>query len=559
MNGKTTYNIEDLESLSNSFIHQEEQELLYKNLIDLLIDKCGCDCGLLFLVNDDYMTLGYAKIKSRNIERIGVGAEVLMPATYLPKALGKKQKTPSERSALYNEIVNLESAYLYNDVNTENLAAFDAAMEYNSSSLLSVPICGRNKKVLAVIELINAQDRKGRNIEFSLDDISAINAFSASLGLLLEGNEKTKNFSQLLESFIEVLAKAIDYKSPYTGVHCQRVPIITRMITTAVIQDDGPAFKEFNLSETDWYALHIASWLHDCGKITTPEYILDKATKLETIYNRIHEVRNRFEILRRDAHIEYLKKRLIEADTKENLEKSFENEVKQLEEDFDHVAKCNIGDTPLLKEDVEKLKEISKKSFTRYFSRIKGLSWAELNNIENKDLFDKPAQEYLIQNRMDQRYSQFNIGELYNLSVVSGTINAEERKKINDHIIMTIEMLKSIPFPKELDKIIEYAGGHHERIDGKGYPNGLTGDEMSIPTKIMAIADIFEALTSVDRPYKVPKKLSQVLSIMQDMKNTGHIDPDIYEVFIKSKVYREYAKQYLQKEQLDEFNDEIYL
>ena len=191
--------------------------------------------------------------------------------------------------------------------------------------------------------------------------------------------------------------------------------------------------------------------------------------------------------------------------------------------------------------------------------RMLGLSWAENEAVKDKELFSHPARENLLQNRGDQVLGPYNLGELYNLEVRQGTITKEERNKINEHIVVTIDMLKALPFPKELSKVVEYAGAHHERIDGKGYPNGLTGDQMSVPAKIMAIADIFEALTATDRPYKKPKKLSEVLRIMQEMKNTGHIDPDLYDVFIRRRVYMDYAEQYLDKKQLDEVHEEDYL
>ena len=165
----------------------------------------------------------------------------------------------------------------------------------------------------------------------------------------------------------------------------------------------------------------------------------------------------------------------------------------------------------------------------------------------------------MLQDLPDHLIDGFNRGELHNLKIHHGTITKEERAKINDHINVTIDMLKALPFPKELSNVVEYAGCHHEWVNGKGYPNHLTGSQMSVPAKIMAIADVFEALTARDRPYKEPKKLSEVLRIMQEMKNIGHSDPDLYRVFITHKVYLDYAEQYIEKEQIDEINPEEYL
>ena len=379
------------------------------------------------------------------------------------------------------------------------------------------------------------------------------------LAVIMERKHLSESYTQLLESFVGILARAIDAKSPYTGLHCQKVPIITRLLTAAAVAEKEGPLKNFEMSDNDWYALHIASWLHDCGKIITPEYLVDKSAKLETIYNRIHEIRDRFEILRRDAHIEYLQKRLNKTDTKEKLQAEFVEEVKILTDDFEFIGKCNVGDTPLTKEDYERLDTISHRSFTRYFSRMVGLSWSERKLINTPAAYTKPELEYLLQDRPEQIAAPYNQGELTNLKVARGTINNAERKKINEHIITTINILKSLPFPPELKNIVEYAGAHHERVDGKGYPNGLKGNQMSIPAKIMAIADVYEALTAKDRPYKEPKKLSEVLRIMQEMKNSGHLDPDLYDLFIKSGVYIEYAKDYVDKSQIDEINPEEFL
>ena len=230
-----------------------------------------------------------------------------------------------------------------------------------------------------------------------------------------------------------------------------------------------------------------------------------------------------------------------------------------MQEDFEFIGRCNIGDEPLDKDDIERLDKISELSFTRYFNRMAGLSWNEKQLINKPSSYTTTEVEYILQDRPEQLASPYNNGELTNLKIVQGTINDKERAKINEHIVTTINILKNLPFPHELSNIVEYAGAHHEHVDGRGYPHGLTGDQMSIPAKIMAIADVYEALTAKDRPYKEPKKLSEVLKIMQEMKNNGHLDPDLYELFIKSGVYMDYAKDYIDKNQIDKINPEEFL
>lgn len=559
MPGPNEIILPDLLALNDSLIN-DDYPVIIEKVMRVARKACDADGCFFFSVSDNkYINLEYSRVNSLNVGISGTENMAFFPSVFLPDVKNSSRKAPSEYCALNREIINSPNIFQTTGIDTDLIAKFDDANNYSTISLLAIPLVDRKDNLLGVAQFTNAKDANGKIISFTTEAQKVVLSVCKLITIALENKNQKEAYSQLLESFIEVLARAIDAKSPYTGSHCQRVPIIARLLATAAVQETTGNLKTFEMSPDDWYTLHIASWLHDCGKVTTPEYIVDKATKLETIFNRIHEIRNRFEILRRDAHIEYLQKRLNNIDTKQHLQAEFVAKVKQLEEDFAFVAKCNTGDIELNDRDIARLEQISQIQFVRYFNRMLGLSWAERDNVENKDFYVHPARENLLQNRKDQIFGPYNRGELYNLEIRRGTINKEERDKINEHIVVTIDMLKALPFPKELSKVVEYAGAHHERIDGKGYPNGLTGDQMSVPAKIMAIADIFEALTANDRPYKEPKKLSEVLRIMQQMKHNGHIDPDLYDVFIRSKVYQDYAEQYMDKNQIDEVTPEDYL
>ena len=559
MPGPNEIILPDLLALNDSLIN-DDYPVIIEKVMRVARKACDADGCFFFSVSDNkYINLEYSRVNSLNVGISGTENMAFFPSVFLPDVKNRNRKAPSEYCALNREIINSPNIFQTTGIDTDLIAKFDDANNYSTISLLAIPLVDRKDNLLGVAQFTNAKDANGKIISFTTEAQKVVLSVCKLITIALENKNQKEAYSQLLESFIEVLARAIDAKSPYTGSQCQRVPIIARLLATAAVQETTGNLKTFEMSPDDWYTLHIASWLHDCGKVTTPEYIVDKATKLETIFNRIHEIRNRFEILRRDAHIEYLQKRLNNIDTKQHLQAEFVAKVKQLEEDFAFVAKCNTGDIELNDRDIARLEQISQIQFVRYFNRMLGLSWAERDNVENKDFYVHPARENLLQNRKDQIFGPYNRGELYNLEIRRGTINKEERDKINEHIVVTIDMLKALPFPKELSKVVEYAGAHHERIDGKGYPNGLTGDQMSVPAKIMAIADIFEALTANDRPYKEPKKLSEVLRIMQQMKHNGHIDPDLYDVFIRSKVYQDYAEQYMDKNQIDEVTPEDYL
>ncbi len=552
--------LSDILALANKLNDNEKEESIISSFMMLVAKIANADGAFLFLASaDGYISLNYSEIKSFASKGVKLNASEFFSTTAISQMKNKVKKCPIEMCAVNKDTVNIVNLYQETDIDVANVSKFDEDYDYSSVSVLALPLLGKKGNLLGVVQLTNAMDISGSTINFSSNVQNAIMSMSNILVMYLESKIASGSYRHLLESFIEVIARAIDAKSPYTGAHCQRVPILTRLLATAAVDYEEGNLKDFEMGDDDWYALHIASWLHDCGKITTPEYVMDKATRLETIYNRLHEIRTRFEVLRRDAHIEYLQKRLANVGDKESLQAEFVQKVKGLEEDFAFIAKCNKGETFIGKAEQERLNEIAKRSYMRYFDKTLGLSWAEDARIKDRDEYAKPAREQVLQNRDDLMVDQYNRGELYNLQIARGTIAFEEREKINEHVVESIKMLEALSFPPELKSIVEFAGAHHERMDGHGYPNGLKGEDMSVPAKIMAIADVFEGLSAKDRPYKIPKKLSEVLKIMQEIKNTGHLDPDLYEVFIKKGVYMDYAKEYIEPEQIDEFNFEEYL
>lgn len=400
--------------------------------------------------------------------------------------------------------------------------------------------------------------------------IQLINALVGSLSVAIETQYLLQEQKNLLAAFIELIAGAIDAKSAYTGGHCQRVPVITNMLAKAAVAAKEGPFADFTLSPNEWEELHIASWLHDCGKITTPEAVVDKATKLEMIYDRIHEVRMRFEVLKREKEINYLRQHAVITATPQD-EQQLHDELQQLDEDFYFIAQSNVGGEFLSDSAVARIQQIAQYSWTRTLDDSAGVALEEQARKKRRPAIILPVQEKLLadkedhivyrddKNRLPESYQfkvkeptlLYNHGEIYNLSIRKGTLNEEERYKINEHIIQTIVMLKKLPFPHTMANVATIAGGHHERMDGKGYPYQLTRLQMSIPVRIMAIADVFEALTAADRPYKPGKLLSESLNIMTNMANENHLDRELFVLFLQSGVWHEYAKAYLQPDNID--------
>jgi HD-GYP domain-containing protein (c-di-GMP phosphodiesterase class II)/HAMP domain-containing protein len=475
-------------------------------------------------------------------------------------------------------ILALDEQSELRDLSPQELETFFPALVdlAHNLTLWALPLRNRNGELLGVLALL--VDTRTQKLTRELK--AFVTALSTTSAVALNTQRLIEEQKVLLESFIQLIAGAIDAKSPYTGGHCQRVPELTKMLARAACDEQDGTFAEFALNDDQWEELHIAAWLHDCGKVTTPEYVVDKATKLETLYDRIHEVRMRFEVLKRDAEIACLKAIAAGGDAQQ-LQAALIEQLQQLDDDFAFVAQSNEGGEFMAPERVERMRAIGSRSWLRTLSDRLGISYEERERkarapeptlpVEEPLLADKPEHLFLRSERdklaEDNPWGfkvkvpeyMYNRGELYNLCVARGTLSEEERFKINEHIIQTVIMLEKLPFPRHLRKVPEIAGGHHEKMDGNGYPKRLTREEMSWPARMMAIADIFEALTAVDRPYKKGKTLSEAIKIMGFMKKDQHIDPELFALFLRSGVYREYAERYMPKELVDEVDVQPYL
>ena len=527
---------EQIQNLAHIGLALSKERDMDKLLEMILLEAkriANSDGGTLYMMTDDQrLKFEIIMTDSLNFHMGGTSGEDI---PFYPVKLytdeGEENKSMiAAYVALTGETVNLPDAYKAKGFDFSGTKMFDEKTGYRSKSFLTVPLKNHEDEIIGVLQLLNAQTQKAKKIiSFGADVQQMVEALASQAAVAITNKNLIRDLEALFESFIKLIASAIDAKSPYTGGHCARVPEITIMLAEAVASTkDGP-FADIIFSEKEMYELKIAAWLHDCGKVATPEFVVDKSTKLETIYDRVNEVETRFSVIKRDEEIKRLKKELqIEKDkslsSKEKVEKTdqlkkaYRSKIRKLKSDLDFVKESNIGGEFMSGDKKERVHEIA------------NYKWKPNGKMEN----------FLSEN------------EVYNLTIPRGTLTAEERKVINDHIVVTIKMLEELPYPKHLQNVPEFAGGHHETLDGTGYPKGLIKDEMSVQARIMAIADIFEALTARDRPYKKGKTLSQAMRILGFMKNDAHIDADLFEIFVKEKIYMKYAEGFLDPEQIDE-------
>jgi HD-GYP domain-containing protein (c-di-GMP phosphodiesterase class II) len=495
-------------------------------LLEMIVDEARkfthSNGGTLYITSDDETELQFAIVQNEllSIRMGGTGGKI----TWQPVKLKNPDGTPNHRhvsayAALSREVVNIPDVYDAKGFNFEGTRQFDAETGYRSKSMLVVPMRNHENDIIGVLQLLDARDpTSGEVVTYSRESQEMTESLASQAAIALSSNRLIHDLEHLFDSFIRTIAAAIDEKSPYTGDHVRHVAELTMEVAEKINQvKDGPfAAVHFNIDQLN--ELRIAAWLHDVGKVTTPEYVIDKSTKLSTICDRIDLIKARFEVIRCENQLESIEKGVGKSKKKTVKNKDRKNYSRQLEDDLRFLYSANSGGEFMTDETVERIKDIAVQTW-----RVEG-----------------------------KRQPLLTEDELYNLSIRKGTLTDEERNIINNHTVVTYKMLSQLPFPKKMRDVPMHAAAHHEKLDGTGYPMGLIGDQISLQSRIIAMADIFEALTAKDRPYKKGHTLSEALKIMSFMVKDHHIDPDLYDLFMREKIYLKYAQQELAPSQLDQ-------
>jgi len=517
--------LDQLNDIGASLSDERNLKLLLEKIVLAAKQITHADGGTLYLVSDDRRQLHFEIVRTDSLG-IAFGGSSDQPTSgkFPDLPLFREDGSANDSmvavaAAVAGQTINIADAYVAEGFDFSGTRQFDARTGYRSQSFLTVPMKDHEGEVIGVLQLINAiAADSGQVVAFSLADQRLAESLASQAAVALSNRQLVQQLEALFESFIKLINLAIDEKSPYTGGHCQRVPELTMMLAEAAdAASEGP-LADFKLTDKDRYELRIAALLHDCGKVTTPVHIVDKATKLQTIYDRIDLIDTRFEIVRRDAEVRKWRSIAKGADPVV-AEEAYFGFCQKIATDRSILRQANIGSEKMAAEDIAQVRRI-----------------AETYRWRNPDGEEVPF---------------LGADELENLTIPSGTLTAAERDIINHHIVATIRMLEQLPWPRHLKNVPEYAGGHHERMDGKGYPKGLKREQMSWQARIMGIADIFEALTAKDRPYKEGMTLSQALGILESFSLTGHIDADLHAIFVQGEIYRRYATAFLKPYQID--------
>ena len=521
--------IKQLTQIGLALSSEKDINKLLENIVDQARDLSNADAGTLYILEDDKKFLRFEIIQNDSMS-IRMGGTNIIEQT-LPKVpLYDPQGRPnhanvSSHTAITGNIINIPDVYEAEGFDFTGPRKYDKSTGYRSKSMLVIPLKNHENDIIGVLQLLNAQDPDtGEVVAFSPEYVDLIGSLASQAAVALTNTQLIQDLKNLFYAFIRSIATAIDAKSPYTRGHIDRVVDLTMMIADVVNESTAGAFKDTFFNEDEIEEMRIAAWMHDVGKITTPEYIVNKSTKVETIFDRIHLIETRFDLIAEQIRTRFLNQKILilaneslDSPAIDRIDQKCSEKLARLSDDLEFIKACNSPGEFLEDDSIERIRQIGSRT---YF----------LNGREQPCL---------------------TADEIENLSIRKGSLTDAERDRIQDHATMTLKMLTQLPFPKKLSNVAEYASGHHEKLDGSGYPRGLSGNELALQSKIMAVADIFEALTAKDRPYKKPMKLSQAVKILGFMEKERHIDPEVLDIFLSKKLHLKYARIQMDPEQID--------
>jgi HD-GYP domain-containing protein (c-di-GMP phosphodiesterase class II) len=486
-------------------------------LLEMIVDQArnftNADAGTLYIVEDNTLRFQIVQNDSLKIRMGGKSGETI---PFPPVEL--KETNVSAFVALKGVSVNIPDVYDTDLFDFTGPKKFDQSTGYRSKSMLVVPMRNHDGDVIGILQLLNATNPdNGQVISFSQDYENLSESLASQAAVSITNAKLISNMTELFEAFVKVMATAIDEKSPVTGGHIRRVADLTLTMAEVIHDMKEGNFKDKTFSPDQMYELRIAAYMHDIGKVTSPVEIVEKAKKLQTIFDRIQLVRLRLAYISQKVALEGQEEKIkilqngSSPEKLKALEKETGDKIEELNEIREFINKCNEPGEFLDDDILERLKEIAKKTY----------------------IDDEGQQQPLLTD-----------DELVNLSIRRGSITEKERGKMQDHAAVTLKMLKQIPFTKKLKNIPDFAGAHHEFINGKGYPLGLKGDEIPFEGKLMAVTDIAEALTASDRPYKKAMPLETVHRILNSMAEKGELDPSLVALFIEKNVYKIYQEKH---------------
>lgn len=484
------------------------------SLLDMIVTEAknltDADGGTLYILNTNNRELDFTVIQTNSlgIHAGGSHEKIDWPSVPLFLENGEKNRhMVAAVCALEDRVINIADVYDTENFDFEGTKRFDKSTGYRSKSMLVIPLKNHENNIIGVLQLLNKIE-SDKIVCFDDDDEEIALSLASQAAVSITNANLIYDLEKLLEGFLKSIIYALKKKSSYTANHIYKMVYLSNMLAKRINKDKS-FYKNKTFSKSDFKNINFAALMHDVGKLSTPDYIMDKKTKLDGLYDKIELVKTRVWAIKKELEIEFLKDNI----TKDEYNKN----IKTINQNYELLEKYNTGFENVPDEIIKKIENISKTSI----------------KCAEKDFYIITQDEAKL------------------LMVSKGTLTQEEKMIINDHAMVSIDILNKLPFPSQYSDIPSISGAHHEKINGKGYPLGLKGDEISFEARILALADIFEALTASDRPYKKANKLSVAMQILFNMAKDDDIDRGLVKFFYESGLYMEFAKKFLKRENID--------
>ncbi len=554
----------DILTLAGSDIHKEkEQQAIMEIILNSARKLTNADGGTLYMVEEEYSEDHYnpGEIKSRKLQfevlqndTMGVylkrtaSSKIFLPPVPLEIDGKPNQHNVSAHCAITGEIINIEDVYHARGFDFSGTKKYDATTGYRSKSMLVLPLRNHQFDIIGVMQLINRQTATGEIIPFTSSDLAILQAISYQAAVTLTTQILVQEQVDLFNSFVQVLAEGLGEKAAYHYGHINRVAGLTLELAQQVSQWEKGIYGQVTLSQAELSELKLAGWMHDIGKLTTPENVVSKQLKLERVSNRMELIIERTNSKIKDLEIAKLQAQLktrqgeLSKDQFQKESKKIDQKKRKLVKILKNLNRTNFGGEFLEEATKKEILEMAELTHKQWIGCEKTL-YNGTENIKQLRLLKQPTPDRLI-----------NEEEKECLLIQRGTLTAAERQIVNDHADRSWRWLFKLPFPKKMKKLPLFAAAHHETLSGSGYPIGLKAEQLPLQARIIAIADIFEALTASDRPYKQPMKLSKALEILGFMVKEQQLDAEIVKIFLESGLYQQWAAEHLKTTQIDEIN-----
>jgi len=522
-NPNTAYeNLQKLINIGRSLSTEKNISILLEKILIEARKLSFSDGGTLYLMTED-KRLNFEILHNESKNIFLGGSHDPVPETFYPVKL-YVDGVPNTHSvsavcALERKTIHIKDAYTDENYDFSGPKGFDKKHDYRSKSFLNVPLTNHKDDIIGVLQLLNSTV-DGEIVPYSDEVINLVEALASQASIALTNKLLIDEQKQLFKSFIQLVSEALEHKDEVTGGHCTRVPVLTMMLADAINNDNTGAYKKFSFNEDEMEELYVAGWLHDFGKVATPEHIMNKSTKLECLFDKIDLLILKFEILKRDKKVDFYKKSLDENCNIKDLKLQLKSDLDKIDKDIKFLKDCNVGGEFMSDGMKIRIDEISNQMIC----------------VEDKEI------------------NVISDDEKKNLKISRGTLSDSDFDIMKEHVSLSYELLSKLPYPKHLKNVPFYAGCHHEKINGTGYPNGYSGNRLPLQARIIAIADVFEGLTAPDRPYKKGYKLSKAMSILKSMVKDNEIDKDLFDLFIDKEIYLDYAKDNVASTQIDNIN-----